>query len=266
MSQDLPDLSTPYHLPANLVADFHQNGAVYLPGVLSSEEVDAYRTVIDKVVHERTKHDTRTLTEKSPYEQALTQCGHLWSEFSEVERFTRSSRLGGIARELLQADKIRLWHDQALYKQPGGRGTDPHIDMAYWPMLDRVAGTIWVALEPVTLTMGAMQFIPGSHRIAWDIDDFTIREDTHLLEAIPADFRREPIAFDLKPGDATFHHGMTIHYTGPNHSDSVRKGMTVIYFPDGVRYNAQSPMADHHCAEGTPHGEPIRTKKNPIIA
>lgn len=265
MPQQPHDLSTPYPISTRLAEEFDQNGVVFLPGVLSMKEVDRYRNVIDTVVHERTKHDTRALSEKSPYEQALTQCGHLWGEYPAVEKLTRSPRLGGIARVLLQAEKIRLWHDQALYKEPGGRGTDPHIDMAYWPMLDQVAGTIWIALETVTLTMGAMQFIPGSHRIAWDIDDFTIREDTNLMDAIPAAFRREPVGFDLNPGDATFHHGMTVHYTGPNRSDRIRKGMTVIYYPDGVRFNAHSPMANHHCAAGTPHGEPIRTRKNPVI-
>ncbi|MCF7796340.1 MAG: phytanoyl-CoA dioxygenase family protein [Lentisphaeria bacterium] len=266
MNHHLPDLTVPYPISSHQVAEFQQHGFLFLSQVLSAEELDAYRRVIDAVVQVRTKHDTRTLAEKTPYEQALTQCGHLWSEFQEVEKLTCSPRLGGIARDLLRAEQVRLWHDQALYKQPGGRGTDPHIDMAYWPMLDRVAGTIWIALESVTLTMGAMQFVPGSHRINWDINDFTIREDTNLMDAIPAAFRQKPVGFDLNPGDATFHHGMTVHYTGPNHSDRIRKGMTVIYYPDGVRFNAHSPMGDHHCAAGTPHGEPIRTPKNPVIA
>lgn len=265
MSATLPPLTEKYLLKPDQIQIFQEQGFIHLPHVLSQNETDAYRAVIDQVVHERTKHDTRRLSEKSPYEQALTQCGHLWSEFPEVETLTRSPRLAGIARNLLQAEKIRLWHDQALYKQPGGRGTAPHIDMAYWPMLDRITGTIWIALEEVTLEMGAMRFVPGSHKIDWDIDQFTIQENTTLLNQIPEGFKREPIGFDLKAGDATFHHGMAIHFTGPNQSDKIRKGMTVIYFPDGVRYDANSPMADHHCAAGTADGAPIRTRKNPII-
>ena len=266
MTANLPPLTQDYFLEPAQIQIFQEQGFIHLPQVLSQNETDAYRRVIDEVVQARTKHDTRQLSEKSPYEQALTQCGHLWSEFPEVEAFTRSSRLAGIARDLLQADHIRLWHDQALYKQPGGRGTDPHIDMAYWPMLDRIAGTIWVALEEVTLEMGAMQFVPGSHKIDWEIDQFTIRENTPILEQIPEGFKQDRVGFNLKPGDATFHHGLTVHFTDPNQSDKIRKGMTVIYFPDGVRYNAHSHMAGHHCAAGTADGEPIRTVKNPILA
>ncbi|MEE9169321.1 MAG: phytanoyl-CoA dioxygenase family protein [bacterium] len=98
--------------------------------------------------------------EKSFYERAFTQCGHLWSEFPGVKQFTTSSRLANIARQFFRTKHVRLWHDQALYKLPGGSKTEPHQDMSYWPMLDRSAGTIWVALSEVTIDMGAMHFYP----------------------------------------------------------------------------------------------------------
>jgi hypothetical protein len=108
-------------------------------------------------------------------------------------------------------------------------------------MLDRNAGTIWVALSEVTIDMGAMHFIPGSHRMQIDGWEHTIKEDSDSLDEIPFGLQEQAIAYDLKPGDATFHHGLTIHYTGENKSDKICKGMCVIYFPDGVRYNGKCP-------------------------
>ncbi len=96
--------------------------------------------------------------------------------------------------------------------------------------------------------------------------EHTIKENSDLLDKIPFGLQERAIAYDLKPGDATFHHGLTIHYTAENKSDKIRKGMCVIYFPDGVRYNGKCPESHHHCAAGTEHGEPIATWKNPILA
>lgn len=248
---------------------FDKNGFVFLKSVLSREETAAYCNIIDGVVRSRTKNDERPLEERTPYEREFLQCAHLWGEYPEIKNFTLSPRLGSIAAQLLGAEHVRLWHDQALYKVPGGDATQPHLDLSYWPMLDRNAGTIWVALEEVTVEMGAMHFIPGSHVSGIDGFDHRIEDaiegKSTLLEKAAQKIKAGPVSYNLNPGDATFHHGLTIHYTGKNSTGRTRKGMTVIYFTDGVRFNAQSPASDHLCAAGSIHGKPIVTPKNPII-
>ena len=259
-------LNNIYKLSQDQINFYEKNGFCLLRNVLSNGEVKYYRDIIDHAVSIRSGHDKRTLSQKSFYERAFTQCGHLWSEFPDVMEFTTSKRLAGIAKQFFRGKHARLWHDQALYKLPGGSITEPHQDMAYWPMLDRNAGTIWVALSEASIEMGAMFFIPGTHKLAIDSWNHKLKENSDLLDRLPEYLKKKAIAYDLKPGDATFHHGLTIHYTGENKTDVIRKAMCVIYFPDGVRYDANSPEAHHHCAAGTKHGEPIATGKNPILA
>lgn len=261
-----PPLDKTYPLSRDKIEFFKRNGFCFLEKVLSPQEVEYYRSVIDHAVQSRSGDDERTLQEKNFYERAFTQCGHLWSEFPEVKSFTTSPRLANIAKRLFGCKHVRLWHDQALYKLPGGNITEPHQDIAYWPMLDREAGTIWIALSEASIEMGSMHFIPGSHNLNIDSWENTIKEGSDILEKLPVHLRKKALAYDLKPGDATFHHGLTIHYTGENKSNLIRKAMCVIYFPDGVRYDAHCPASDHHCAAGTEHGQPIATKKNPILA
>ena len=248
---------------------FDEKGVILLKGVLSKEEVNQYKKIIDEVVFELTKNDTRTLEEKNPYEREFLQCGHLWRTFEDVKKITLSKRLGSIAKQLLNADHVRLWHDQALYKVPGGAATEPHLDIAYWPMIEKIAGTIWLALDEVTEDMGAMYFIPNSHKANIFNYDYRIESSiegkSDLLEKAKKILNNEAISYNLEPGDATFHHSLTIHYTGKNKTDKTRKGMTVIYFADGVCFDGNSPASDHHCAEGSIDGEPIATKWNPII-
>lgn len=265
----MPELNGSYNVTGEQRKTFDENGVAFLKGVLSKEEVDGYREIVDKVVYELTKHDTRSLEEKTPYEREFLQCSHLWRSFPEIKQFTLSKRLGSIAKQLLNAEHVRLWHDQALYKVPGGAATEPHQDTAYWPMMDKNAGTIWLALDKVTIEMGAMHFIPGSHKANIFSYDYRIEDSivgkSDLLQKAREILNIEDISYNYEPGDATFHHSLTIHYTGSNKTNETRKGMTVIYFADGVRYDVKSPASGHHCAEGSIHGEPIATKWNPVI-
>ncbi len=264
-----PKLDGVYDVTDEQVDFYNENGFVFLKNVLNKDEVKAYREVIDEKVYELTKHDKRLLSEKTPYEREFLQCGHLWREFADVKEFTLSKRLGSIATRLLKTGHVRLWHDQALYKVAGGTATSPHQDIAYWPMLEKNAGTIWLALDEVTVEMGAMHFVPRSHTANFfdygnRIEDALEGKST-ILEKARNELGTKPVSYNLEAGDATFHHALTIHYTGENKTELTRKGMTVIYFADGVRYDGKSPAANHHCAEGSIDGKPIATKWNPLI-
>jgi ectoine hydroxylase-related dioxygenase (phytanoyl-CoA dioxygenase family) len=266
----IPELDGTYTISDQQKKSCNEDGFVFLKGVLNKEEVEAYRAVIDRVVHELTGSDNRPLEEKTPYEREFLQCGHLWRVYDDVKRLTLSRRLGSIGAQLLGAEHVRLWHDQALYKVPGGDGTEPHQDMSYWPMMQKNAGTIWIALDKVTVEHGALHFIPRSH-LYEDIFSFenriedSIEKKNDLIAKAKGITGTEPVYYELEPGDATFHHSLTVHYTLPNKTNETRKGMTVIYFEDGILYDGKSPASDHHCAEGSVHGEPIATKWNPVI-
>jgi ectoine hydroxylase-related dioxygenase (phytanoyl-CoA dioxygenase family) len=262
-------LDDEFVLPEDQVKFFDENGFVLIKSVLSHDEVNYYREVIDMAVNERTSGDNRPLSERTPYEREFLQCGHLWWDNPEIKKLTLSRRLGSIARQLLNVPHVRLWHDQALYKLPGGDATQPHQDVSYWPMKERDAGTIWIALDEVTEEMGAMNFIPGSHKAGIDgygyrIED-ALENKSDILEISERLTKKKKVSYKLMPGDATFHHGLTVHFTQPNRSDKVRKGMTIIYFRDGVNYDAHSPAKDHFCAAGSEENKPISTERTPII-
>lgn len=58
---------------------------------------------------------------------------------------------------------MRLYHDQALYKEAGGGPTPWHADQYYWPLTtDRVV-TAWVPLQPVSPDMGPLAFAERTH-------------------------------------------------------------------------------------------------------
>ena len=129
---------------------------------------DAHRAgrfgaAVDVAVATRKQRDTRKLEEKSLYEQSFIQCQYLWEDFPDIRGLTFHPRVGEVAAALTGAARVRLWHDQALYKEAGGRETEAHQDQPYWPIAERDTVTIWIPLGEVDERSGCMGYVPGSH-------------------------------------------------------------------------------------------------------
>ncbi len=216
-----------------LVEDFRRDGFVVVPDLLTTGELARYRTAVDEAVARRSRHDRRTLDEKSLYEQSFTQCQNLWEDCPGVRPLTFHPRIAEIAACLLGVGAVRIWHDQALYKEAGGRETDPHQDQPYWPIVEPDTVTAWIPLEGSTLANGAMGYLPGSHRLGLRefVDIFTGTGDDPLarreLEGL------EPVWIEVPAGAVAYHHGLTFHLAGPNTTGTVRRVHTAIYFADG---------------------------------
>ena len=222
------------------IASFHRDGFLHVRRVLDAEEVNEFRAAMDDAVATRRRNDHRALDEKSPYEQSFVQCQNVWEDFPAIRGLAFHPEIAGLAATLLKTSRVRLWHDQALYKEPGGRETDAHQDYAYWPIAEPNALTALLPLGPVSEEMGCMGYIPGSRRGACEfVDIFTKPGSGVELERKFAD---TPAQFvPCAPGDLIFHHSRTVHMTRANRSDRMRRAYTAIYFRDGcTRANAGS--------------------------
>ena len=103
---------------------FERDGFLLVPDVFDPQELKDFGTAVDAAVAARTSADGRKLAEKTVYEQSFIQCMNLWEDTLEVRQLTFDSRLGEMAARLLETPAVRIWHDQALYKESGGRETD----------------------------------------------------------------------------------------------------------------------------------------------
>ncbi|MEY2571765.1 MAG: hypothetical protein QOE63_2115, partial [Acidimicrobiaceae bacterium] len=131
-------------LAPGVVEQFERDGFVVIPDLLTLDELDGYGDLVTAAVKERTKDDDRPLEKKSRYQKSFQQCMNLWEDHPEVRPLTFHAGLGQAAAELLGVEAIRVWHDQALYKQPGGRATDAHQDHPYWPIEETASVTAWI--------------------------------------------------------------------------------------------------------------------------
>jgi ectoine hydroxylase-related dioxygenase (phytanoyl-CoA dioxygenase family) len=256
--------ATAHLLDDETVETFRRDGFVVIAGLLTEEELERYHVAVTDAVRQRTAGDMRSLAEKSRYQQSFLQCMNLWEDHPEVRALTFHPKLGQAAAELMGVDVVRLWHDQALYKQAGGRPTDAHQDHPYWPIKETNACTAWIAFEGSTRAAGAMAYLPGSHLIG-------LRKFINIFVGEPADILADPAVASIEPvfvevskGSVAFHHGLTVHLASANTTDRDRAVHTIIYFPDGSTRGYPSP---HFAVEraGIPIGEPIRSDVTPVV-
>ena len=125
---------------------FNEEGFVVVRDLLEPSEIEFYREVVKEAIKERKQLDERNLEDKSEYEQSFVQCQNLWEDNLQIRKLTFDQRICKMASELIGAKSIRLWHDQALVKESGGRETDPHHDQPYWPIKETNTITAWIPL------------------------------------------------------------------------------------------------------------------------
>ena len=263
------DLHTAYDLPPTAAADFQRDGFIRLPRVLEPATLEHLEPDITDKVHAFNTTSDVPLEERSTLQKAFLQVGNLWRGSQAARDIVFSQRLARIAAELLGTDGVRLFADQALYKEPSGEITPWHADQYYWPLdSDRVC-TVWIPLQETPLEMGPLAFARGSHRFAFGRDLPISEESERLLQEELGRQRFETVQEPFALGDVSFHLGWTFHRAGRNESDTARRVMTVIYLDSATRVTPkvgedQQPQLDILMPGTEPGGVPDGPA-NPVL-
>jgi ectoine hydroxylase-related dioxygenase (phytanoyl-CoA dioxygenase family) len=175
-------------------------------------------------------------------------------------------RLGEMAATLAGVDGMRIWHDQALIKQPYGNPTAWHLDDPYWSFSSRDAISIWVALDDATLANGCMWYLPGSHKTATYDNSGIGFNMADLFKIYPAWRDIEAVPAPVPAGSAVFHNGLTAHAAGANMTPRPRRAMTCGYMPDGATFNGQRNVLPEEYFKSLQVGDVLDdNKQNPLI-
>ena len=268
MTAVLPRLDDRYDLAPEAVAAYQNNGHVLLRGVARPDEVAAFRPVVSSAVT-RFSRESRPLAERDTYGKAFLQVMNLWCEDDDVRRFVLAARFAGVAADLLGAERVRIYHDQALVKEPGGGHTPWHQDAIYWPIDGTRCVTMWMPLVDITPEMGVMTFVDGSN--TGELGEEAISDDSeaHFDALVSRTGATLSVPVPMSAGDATFHGGWTLHKAGANSSAITREVMTVIYFVSDL--TVQTPANEPQRRDlarwlpGLVPGDRAASELNPVV-
>lgn len=239
----LPSLNDTISLDKAQINAFRENGHTLTKGLLHADEVAAYRQVINEAAY-KYNTETRKLEERDTYGKAFLQIMNLWESDEAVRKFTLAKRFAKVAADLLGVENVRIYHDQALYKEPGGGFTPWHQDQYYWPLSTTNTVTMWMPLIDIAEDMGMLTFASGSHKEG-SVKNIAISDESEatLNDYIHRKGYDVTRASTMNAGDATWHYGWTLHAAPGNQSGITREVMTVIYFADGA--TVTEPINQH---------------------
>ena len=249
-------------------AYFAENGHVYIPGLISTEELQPYRQAILNWADDF-RAQQKPMEERDTYGKAFLQMMNLWESSETVKEFTLAKRFASVAAQLLGVQHVRLYHDQALFKEPGGGHTPWHQDQYYWPLDTPNTVTMWMPLVDIEEGMGMLTFASKSSDA--DLPRLEISDES---EALIGDYVAK-MGYDIvaqksmKAGDATFHLGWTLHNAPGNESTKMREVMTIIYMDAEAR--VIEPLNQNQEADrqrwllGLAPGSPAASALNPLI-
>ena len=140
-------------------------------------------------------------------------------------------RVLDIVEQMVGPD-ILLYNVTYIVKEPGAAAfVSWHQDLTYWGLSHDDQVSMWLALSPATEVSGCMRMVPGSHvhgRLEHELDG---ADDNVLFrgQTVHGVSENDAVMCPLQPGQASFHHGWTLHASMPNHSNDRRIGLNIQY-------------------------------------
>ena len=155
---------------------------------------------------------------------------------SPLELATHPTMLDAV-EELLGPD-ILIYNVVYIVKEPGSAAHVAwHQDLTYWGLDSDLQVSAWLALSPATADSGAMMMLPGTHtggRLVHSVGTggSNVLDNDQYVDGVD---EAAAVLCPLAPGEASFHHGWTLHASRPNESDDRRIGLNIQYLHPSVR-------------------------------
>ena len=219
----------PLQLTDGEVRFYQDEGYLVIPGLIDPGKLEALRgEVLDVMLAcgatpERLKKSTNSSKDK------LIQ-SHQYLVNSALDNLINSDNLRGIAEQLMSG-AASLYLPFSAVKSGGGGGIFHFHQDNQYTRFDGPGINLWCALVDMTPENGCLQVAPRTH-LQGTLDSVKSSDgDNHRMVAQEPD-RFLPVR--MHAGDCIAFSRLTIHGSGPNHTDEPRIAYAVQYHRDDV--------------------------------
>ncbi|MBM3581357.1 MAG: phytanoyl-CoA dioxygenase family protein [Alphaproteobacteria bacterium] len=242
---------------------YHRDGVIFLKDMFDRDWIERLRELADWDMSTPGKMQ-QELAKKGDSGRFYNNT-FLWPRHDGFKDFIFGSPAAEIVGTIMRSKKINIFFDQFLIKEPKTRErTMWHHDLTYWPVNGSQVCTLWLALDDVTKETGAVEYVKGSHRWNKRFKAEAFLGDGRYTEDLPPvpdiENMRSELQFaqyELKPGDCTVHHALTVHGAPGNTRPDRRRrayitrwaGDDAVYYP---RPNIQPMLWEPNIPAGGP--------------
>lgn len=225
---------------------YNTEGYLYLPGVVSVETAAALRQEVLDVL-EQSGLDPASLRKAASKSDNLRQNGE-YLIGSLLDQLVHSKNMDSIANQLMGGPSTSYFPFTAVKAGGGGGSFHFHQDNQY-TLHDGPSNNIWIALNPMTPENGCLGVVPRSHLLGTILPQ--PGGDGKEAPMIPEPKHYLPVR--MNPGDAIAFTRLTIHGSGPNHTDDARVAYALQYHRNDTRWYDKASK-QWKLLTGNPHG------------
>ncbi len=195
-----------------------------------------------------------------------------WQRIPEFRDVIDQSDVAQVAGQLMQSDRVQLFHDHVLVKEPGTSMATPwHQDGPYYFVQGRQTVSFWCPLDPVR--DATLRCVAGSHLWPKDVvptrwvSEAAFFEGDYIPVPDPDAEGMRIVAFEMEPGDAVAFHFRTLHGARGNHSDTRRRAFSLRLVGDDARYvERPGPTSPPFPGHDMSAGDTLREDWFPVLS
>ncbi|MEC7257243.1 MAG: phytanoyl-CoA dioxygenase family protein, partial [Pseudomonadota bacterium] len=194
-----------------------------------------------------------------------------WTRIPAFQQVIADSPAGAGAADLMGANRVQMFHDHVLVKEPGTSMATPwHQDSPYYFVAGQQTVSFWSPLDPVR--EATLRCVAGSHRwekevlpTRWVSEEAFLAGDYMPVPKPEAEGMRI-VEFAMEPGDAVAFDFRTLHGARGNTSVARRRAFSLRLVGDDARYvERPGPTSPPFPGHGMQPGEPLRDDWFPVI-
>jgi ectoine hydroxylase-related dioxygenase (phytanoyl-CoA dioxygenase family) len=227
-------------LSEDQVEAFQRDGAVLIKG-LFKDQVDLLRAGV-----------AANMAQPGPYASNNEKAGESgrffddycnWTRIPEFAAAIESAPVAEVAADLMRSDRVQMFHDHVLVKEPGTSMATPwHQDGPYYFVEGQQTVSFWSPLDPVR--EASLRCVAGSHR--WEKEVLPTRwvseqgffpdEGQYMPVPDPDAEGMRVLEWQMEPGDAVAFNYRTLHGARGNTSAQRRRAFSLRLVGADARY------------------------------
>ena len=196
-----------------------------------------------------------------------------WTRIAEFDEVVRNSPAAEVAADLMRSDKVQMFHEHVLVKEPGTSKPTPwHQDGPYYFVGGRQTVSFWSPLDPVTTA--TLRCVAGSH--LWEKEvlptrwlsekEFFPDEGQYMPVPDPDAEGMRIVEFEMQPGDAVAFDFRVLHGARGNQSSARRRAFSLRLVGDDARYMERpGPTSPPFPEHGMQAGQRLREDWFPVL-
>ena len=212
------------NLTDNQKNEFQENGFLIIKGFAKKNICDgilkqAQKELDEKIAPYETEQEYYNEVESSVTLRRLRQ---VYQRNDLFKAWMKNQEILPILEDLLQ-DKVVLTlahHNSIMTKQAKiSTVTFWHQDRRYWNFKNDDLISVWLCLDDEYLENGLLEFIPGSHKLNFEKDQFD--KNSNFLDEHPKnkELIKKRVHQNLYKGDVVLFHCKTLHHASKNMSN-----------------------------------------------